>query len=62
MVVRQPQIGARRIAGGRRRGRRLARLAVLPDQQSNEAATLFQQFIEQTGSGDAKRVNDALLR
>ncbi|MBI5429881.1 MAG: tetratricopeptide repeat protein [Nitrosomonadales bacterium] len=28
-------------------------------QQSSEAATLFQQVIEQMGSGDAKRVSDA---
>ncbi|HEY0665937.1 MAG TPA: tetratricopeptide repeat protein [Gallionella sp.] len=28
-------------------------------QQDNQAATLFQQFTEQMGSGDAKRINDA---
>ncbi len=27
--------------------------------QANEAAALYQQFIEQIGSGDAKRINDA---
>src|SRR5512145_1848556 len=28
-------------------------------QQDTQAATLFQQFTEQMGSGDAKRINDA---